>query len=133
MCYAACMTESLDHSFDVLVGSRVSIVRFSLQFVEIVLYGGVNREKKYATLQLEADFELRTNGVTYVIKADEKESLNPALTLLNTVITKIRLTESDELSVTFDDGTLLQVVPIEKYEAWHLTGDDLGFHVAMGI
>ena len=114
---------------EILVGAEVNYVRFSYQVDINFIYG----DNKFANLQLEADFELKTENTTTTIDPSNIKSLALVICLLHSKIVRIEISDDYKLSVVFDNGAELHASPIQKYEAWHLTGDDLPYYVAQGV
>ncbi|QQS18800.1 hypothetical protein IPL68_01890 [Candidatus Saccharibacteria bacterium] len=115
-----------------LVGAEVNYVRFSYQ-VDLNFLGGERREGKYANLQIEVPFQLQTKTKKATIDPNDVSTLKPTLELLHTNLTSIELTNEYVLTLAFKNGYVLQVKPVQKYEAWSLTGDDLPAFVATGL
>ena len=59
--------------------------------------------------------------------------MTPLLNLVHTKVSGISYANDEVISIAFSNGHYFTVTPAPKYEAWTLTGDDLGFYVAMGI
>jgi len=115
-----------------LIGAKVNYVRFSYQ-VDINFIGGKERDRKYANLQIEVPFQLKTETEALTIEPNQISTLAPMIQLLHTSLANIELSSDYELSLEFDNGYILHVKPVQKYEAWNLTGDGLPYFVATGI
>lgn len=115
-----------------LVGAKVNYVRFGAQ-VDINFYGGQNRDRKYANLQIEHDFVLELSSSKYEVNIETKKELCRVLELLDTTVSSIHLNGDYILNLVFSNGVKLRVAPVEKYESWNLTGDDLAYYVAVGV
>ena len=114
---------------DSLANSTVDSVRFTTQYIEIRLYGGFKRERKYATLQIEADFTFTIADKSYVIKGDNQNNYPLLLRLMGKTLEKISLSSKDDIHLFFADEMQIEVYAGGPYEAWTLDVDDIGFYV----
>jgi hypothetical protein len=112
---------------NLLVGSEVNYVRFSNQVDINFIFGGKG-DWKYANLQIEAAFTLKTASELFTIKPGVAETLTPLLKLLHTTVTHITVTEDEAISLVFSNGFELSVLSQKKYESWNLTSDDVSIY-----
>lgn len=112
-----------------LIGARVVTIKFG-GGIDVVLYGGSKtRERKYAELGIAAQFELFTSDKTNIIAPDNKSTYAPMIGLLDANL--VDITYHDEIiSMRFDNGYHFTLTPHPNFEAWTLSGDDLGFYLA---
>jgi hypothetical protein len=114
-----------------LIGAEVSLLKLG-DGIHLVLYGGKDREKKYAELCIEADFELSSNTAKFEITPSNITTLPPVLKLLKSRVTGVEYLD-ETITLNFSNGYGFTVKPVPKFEAWTLTGDDFGFYIASPI
>ncbi|HSX44455.1 MAG TPA: DUF6188 family protein [Candidatus Saccharimonadales bacterium] len=124
------MTDS-EKTSKILIGATVNYVRFSYQ-VDIGFLGGVNRKNKYAVLQIEAPFELIIKGEKYIVDPEDISTIAPAISLLHNEVVNIRISSDYILEVLFGTDTSITVKPVQKFEAWNISGDNIPLIVAKG-
>ena len=112
-----------------LVGAQVNYLRFSYQ-IDINVIRGSNRDRKYANLQIEVPFQLKTKNGSLTIDPNDLTTLPQLIPLLHTTLVDINLTESHELTLSFDNDMQIEIKQAKKYEAWNLTGDGLPHVIA---
>lgn len=123
---------TLKDNISVLRGATVNYVRFSYQ-IDINFLFGASPNWKYANLQIEAPFQLKTRDGSYAINQSDIVSLMPVVSLLHATIERVDLTKNYELTLGFDNGAELSVAPIPAHEAWHISGDGMQHIIAQGI
>lgn len=123
------MTDELK----VLIGADVSMLALGVNQLQIHFHGGQNRQMKYASLSIEAPFIYKTKTESFAIKPSDPKTYAPLIPLLHTKLSAITLTDDYVITLGFDDGSNFSIKPIEKYEAWQLSGDGLEYYVAVGV
>ncbi|MFE3250232.1 DUF6188 family protein [Streptomyces sp. NPDC059209] len=110
-----------------LVGARVMRTAFDHQ-VRITLTDQTpdGRIRVDAELVIETPFTLTdASGHQALLTPASGPSLAPLLGLFAKVVTETEVTGSGTLSLGFDDGTRLSVVPDPDYESWNLAGSGI--------
>jgi len=79
---------------------------------------------KRSTIRIESSFQIRGIGADKSLCIGRVEDMGKALVLIGKTVEKALARGDGALGVTFDDGTVLSVLPDLLTEAWEFAGSD---------
>jgi hypothetical protein len=105
--------------FDALRGLTIHQLRLGYQ-LELLASDAGWRDDPLSVV-IEAPFSVTGDGETTTADPQDPSSLGMAVKLLHRVVDDVSV-DGGTLRMSFTDGTLLVVPPLDRYEAWNISG-----------
>jgi len=107
-----------------LVGAEVRRVQLDYQVTLLLVDGPYKTERVRAELILESPFAVTSDGQTFDVVPNTKDTHPAVCPLLHMKVTGAVVTKN-VLTMTFDGAASLTIGPHPRYESWQLIGSGI--------